>query len=154
MNFKEFCEELSETEPERIVFVGLGNELRGDDKAGLLFLEKLQEQAEYRSSCFIKAGTNPENYLQKIVNCDADLVVFIDAARFGAEPGSIAFLNTGQIDKIAISTHAFSVTMIEDFLRSYKVYRFLYVGIEPRNTSFRPALTAEVRTAIETFFRN
>ena len=79
MNFMDFKKSITIPANE-IVFVGLGNEARGDDAAGLLFLRELKKREEYRTSNFIAARTNPENYLECILEFQPELVVFIDAA--------------------------------------------------------------------------
>ncbi len=48
----------------------------------------------------------------------AYVVVFIDAARSGAKPGTIGWIDPGKIDSVNISTHAFSIRMVEEFLRN------------------------------------
>jgi len=42
MNFTHLLDKISKFENSKIVFVGLGNELRGDDASGIEFLEKLK----------------------------------------------------------------------------------------------------------------
>ncbi len=152
MNFENFVEVLSPYLPEKIVFVGLGNELRGDDAAGLLFLERLKVKPEFCKSNFIKAGTNPENYLQKILDYGAEIVVFIDAARSGAKPGTIGWIDPGKIDSVNISTHAFSIKMVEEFLDKYHPFKFMYLGIEPLTTKLGENVSSEILESIDNFF--
>jgi len=64
MNFMHLTDELSKYYTDKIVFVGLGNELREDDGAGLEFVERLKSEKEFNKSHFIIVGRNPENYLQ------------------------------------------------------------------------------------------
>ncbi len=152
MNFENFVEVLSPYFPEKIVFVGLGNELRGDDAAGLLFLERLKVKPEFCKSNFIKAGTNPENHLQKILDSGAEVVIFIDAARSGAKPGTIGWIDPGKIDSVNISTHAFSIKMVEEFLDKYHPFKFMYLGIEPLTTKLGENVSSEILESIDNFF--
>ena len=152
MNFEEFTEALAKYAPEKILFVGLGNELRGDDAAGLIMLDRFRQRPAYRTSHFINAGSNPENYLQKILNADADLIVFIDAARFSAVPGTIAVLDSEKILESNFSTHAFSIKLVEQFLRQQKEYDFVYIGIEPNSTGLGHELSLPIRESIDRFF--
>jgi len=46
MNFTQLTDELSKYDKDRIVFVGLGNELREDDGAGLELVERLKSKKE------------------------------------------------------------------------------------------------------------
>ncbi|MEJ2543110.1 MAG: hypothetical protein P8Y99_03500 [Calditrichaceae bacterium] len=81
MNLYDFENALKDYPINKIAFIGLGNPLRGDDAAGLIFLNRLHALNKFKEAWFIEAGTNPENYLQQIVDCPASLVVFIDASR-------------------------------------------------------------------------
>ncbi len=152
MNFESFVKVFSSYSPEKIVFVGLGNELRGDDAAGLFFLERLKVKPEFCKSNFIIAGTNPENYLQKILDSGADVVVFIDAARSGAKPGTIGWIDTEKVVSVNISTHAFSVKMVEEFLEKYHPFKFMYLGIEPLTTKLGENVSSEILKNIDNFF--
>jgi len=153
MNFSDFKNELSEFPWHDIVFVGLGNELRGDDGAGLYFIDLLQGQSGSAQSHFIKAGANPENYLEQILACRSRAVVFIDAARFGGQPGELRWLEPSAIDTLNISTHAFSIKMVEAYLQAHQDLDYKYLGIEPRSTDFGTRLSSEIKTALERFFQ-
>ena len=79
MNFTTFKNALNQYRPSDIVFVGLGNEYRGDDAAGLIFFDRLRESQQFEFSHFVLARTNPENHLEEILSYKPKLVVFIDA---------------------------------------------------------------------------
>ena len=152
MNLNEFIEEIRDYPPGNIVFTGLGNEYRGDDGAGLLFVGKLKETAYFNDSVFIKAGTNPENYLRKISDASPALVVFIDAAQTDRTAGDIFWITTEELDSINISTHSFSIKMIEDFLKAENQIDFKYLGIEPKTTGLGLEMSEEVVRGIDRFF--
>ena len=152
MNFENFVEVFSPYFHEKIVFVGLGNELRGDDAAGLLFLERLKVKPEFCKSHLIKAGTNPENHLQKILDSGAEVVVFIDAARSGVKPGTIGWIDPEKVNSVNISTHAFSIKMVEEFLEKYHPFKFMYLGIEPLTTKLGENVSLEILKNIDIFF--
>ena len=61
----------------KIVLVGIGNPLRGDDGFGPALIAALDGQV--RAVC-IDAGTAPESYAGKIIKENPDTVVFVDAA--------------------------------------------------------------------------
>lgn len=77
----------------------------------------------------------------------AEIVVFIDAARSGAKPGTI-----GWIDPVNISTHAFSIKMVEEFLDKYHPFKFMYLGIEPLTTKLGENVSSEISESIDNFF--
>ncbi len=152
MNFTHLLDKISKFENSKIVFVGLGNELRGDDASGIEFLEKLKTSNELKDSHFINVGTNPENYLDKILSFEPQLVVFIDSADMNCKPGEIKFIDDREIINHEFSTHSFSISLIKEFLLKQKSMEFLFIGIQPLNTSFRKGLSEEVINSIHHFF--
>lgn len=152
MNFNDFEQALSTYPKHKIVFIGLGNELRGDDGAGLIFLKRLKNSKKFRPSFYINAGTNPENYLQIILNLKADLIVFIDAAHGSGMPGEITWIPADQIDTLAISTHTFSLKMVENYLRLHQNLTFKYLIIVPLSTQLNDRLSDKVENSIIQFF--
>jgi len=152
MNFTHLTDELSIYQQDRIVFVGLGNELRADDAAGLILVERIKSQKEFRNSHFIVAGRNPENHLQTILNYNPDIIVFIDAAEWNGSSGDIKIFNDEEIDQTEFSTHTFSIRMIKDYLLNQQPMNFLFIGIQPLRTNYNQGLSEPVQIAIEKFF--
>ncbi|HVO76251.1 MAG TPA: hydrogenase maturation protease [Ignavibacteriaceae bacterium] len=152
MNFTQFTEKLERFNSSRIVFVGLGSETRKDDFAGILFIRNLNKTKLFSKSVFIEAGRNPENYLEKIQNADPQSVVFADACDWGGEPGEIKWLNPGEINSISISTHSFSIKMIEQFLSMRNPIEFFYLGIQPVSTAPGKGISNHIKNSLNNFF--
>lgn len=152
MNFDEFCAAFTEFKNEEIVFVGLGNRWRGDDGVGLLLVEQLQLSPRLAGAHFILAGTNPENHLQQILDCHARLVIFIDASRFEGTPGQMSWCTSEQIDSIGLSTHAFSIKLVEQYLRTEQSLEFKYLLIQPELTSFGENLSKSLYQSLQKFW--
>ena len=152
MNFTQFTEKLKEFDSGKIVFVGLGCETRGDDSAGLVFIHNLRKIKLFRNSVFIEAGRNPENYLEKILNVKPQAVVFIDAGSWEGKPGEIKWLNPDEIKSISISTHTFSIKMIEQFLSLNNQIIFLYLGIQTHSTESGKGLSNYIKDKFYGFF--
>lgn len=152
MNINDLYDILKNYKSKEIIFVGLGNELKGDDTAGLIFLEQLKISLQFSKATFIKAGTNPENYLDKILELNAKAVVFIDAVRLGESPGSIKILSPEEIDTLSISTHTFSIRMIEYFLKQNQDLDVFYIGIQPQSMYFFEDISENVMKGINAFF--
>ena len=151
MNFSEFLQALIAA-PADIVFVGLGNLARGDDAAGLLLLGELNKRRELGAAHFIDAGTNPENVLQQILDFAPKLVVFIDAVRATGTAGEMRWIEPHDLDSAAISTHAFSIRMIEEYLKANAPMEVGYLGIIPQSTRIGEGLSPAVRQSIDRFF--
>ena len=67
MNFNDLKKDLSGYPTDKIVFVGLGNQMRKDDAAGLIITEKIEKSAIFSSAHFIQAYTTPESHLEEIL---------------------------------------------------------------------------------------
>ena len=152
MNFTHLTDRLSKYRNDKIVFVGLGNELRGDDLAGLVFIDTLKTKTVFNKSKFIIAGKNPENYLQEILGSNPEAVVFIDAADWGGEPGDISFLEADSIASGDFSTHAYSIKLLEQFLSLNMPMDFVYIGIQSKTTALGKEMSSQVNHAIKEFF--
>jgi hydrogenase 3 maturation protease len=147
-------DELSKYDKDRIVFVGLGNELREDDGAGLELTNRIKSKKEFYKSNFIIAGRNPENHLQAILNYNPQMVIFIDAAERNGNPGEIKNFNEDEIGQTDFSTHTFSIKMIKEYLLNHQQMDFMFLGIQPLSTSFRQGLSDIIKNKIEAFFYN
>jgi len=152
MNFDDLTKILKEYSPNDILFVGLGNDYRGDDGVGLFFLKRLQQCPQFSDSHFLAAGTNPENYLQKILDYEPHLLIFIDCAEWHSEPGTIDWLNSKTIDAVNISTHAFSMKLIENFLKFHQEIEIRYIGIHPFEKYLGKGMTLHLAQKIDEFF--
>lgn len=152
MNFEEFRVSLAGRRPNQMAFVGLGNPYRGDDAAGLILFDRLKNSSAFMGARFIRAEANPENHLQRILDGGAELVVFIDAARFGGRPGEIAWVDEDRIDPAGISTHAFSLRAVTGFLRLHRPFVFKVLAVQSVAAAFGAALSPAVRLGVETFF--
>lgn len=154
MNFTHIIDKISKYDKSKIVFVGLGNELRGDDASGIVFLNKLKLQEPIKNSHFINAGTNPENHLDNIIQHDPELVVFIDSAEMNCNSGEIKFIDEKDITNYEFSTHSYSILLLKEFLINQKPMEILFIGIQPHDTSFKNGLSEPVKKSIDNFFRN
>lgn len=152
MNFKQLTLLFKNIDASRLLFVGLGNPRRGDDGAGLAIYENLKNQPEFKESMFITAGTNPENYLQLILNMDPATIIFIDTVNFGQKAGSIEMFTVDQIGGNQFSTHAFSIKMIHNFLQHHRPFEIKYLGIQPKTMHVSENLSMEIQDGINNFF--
>ncbi|MFO0840744.1 MAG: hydrogenase maturation protease [Phycisphaerae bacterium] len=73
--------------PPRVVIIGCGNPLRGDDGVGPVVIERLRARGVPPHVCLRDAGTGGVEVLDEIEG--ADRAIFVDACRSGAVPGTI-----------------------------------------------------------------
>ena len=80
----------------RALVLGLGNRLMADDAAGPLVIEGLQT-TPLENVRLCDGGTAGMNLLPEIEDCDA--IIAVDAARFGAEPGTVRVFEGEAMDR-------------------------------------------------------
>ena len=138
----------------KVVFVGMGSEVRGDDAVGVVIINRLVELAASASctSClFINGGNAPENVLGEIRSFQPEIVVFIDAAVIGGAPGAVRVIDTSleKISGVSFCTHSLPLTIIADYIRKAVPCEIFVIGIEPGDMNFRPdcVLTPSVAQA-------
>jgi len=83
------CAELAKLFHGRVVVAGIGNELKGDDAAGVLVARRVTPGDSVTP---VECGPAPENFISKISRMRPDVVLFVDAADTGSTPGHVAVL--------------------------------------------------------------
>lgn len=121
----------------RILVLGLGNPLLGDDGAGLVMLEGLTRHQAWPDGIeFVDGGTWGLSLLPDI--CDADSVLVLDAVRSGSDPGTVV---RGEDDAIPrwysgpLSPHQIDLreVLAAAELMGGLPSRLAVVGIEPQS---------------------
>ena len=158
---KETLQQLPLDSNAKVVFVGIGSELRGDDAVGVVIVNRLAEMAKSADFAsrflFINGGSAPENILGEIRKFQPKIVGFIDAAVMGGEPGTIRVFDTSQekITGISFCTHCLPLAIIADYIRQITPCEIFVIGIEPVDMDFRSdcALTQPVAQAADEVVR-
>ena len=117
----------------KIVILGIGNTLKGDDGFGPELIKRLKGKVE---ADLIDGGTTPENYLKPIINLRPEVVMIVDAVHFGGQPGEIRLLEKEDILSIGISTHNFSPKLFMDFLSQGEVGDIFMLAVQPSSLEF------------------
>ena len=135
----------------RVVIVGIGNSLRGDDGAGPALIREMRPLVSEENSkiTLIDAGEAPENYLQKILDPEPDTILLVDAADFKAPPGSFRSIESQESLEQGLSTHNASLKLTIDFLKMSTGAEILLLGIQPENTYLGESLSGPVRNTIK-----
>ena len=130
----------------RILLLGVGNRLRGDDAVGSLLIERLQGKVDIP---MIDAGDVPENYLGPIEESGAELVLVVDAADMGAHPGDVALFDIEQVQGLSVSTHTANLGLLFQVIPPETRPEVLLLGIQPGNLEFGEGLSEPVRATLE-----
>jgi len=138
----------------KILFLGIGNKLKGDDGFGIILVEKL-EDFKNDDLFFLKCHEVPENYLGKILELGPAVIVFLDTIyKQDLPPGAILLLEEFN-PSFSISTHAGSLKTIIDFLNlqglKFKPY---LLGVIPKQVDMEEKISPEVERAIDEICEN
>lgn len=137
----------------RLAIVGIGNEFRGDDAAGILVARTLlarETNADLGHIIIIQAGHAPENVAGDLRRFAPKSVLLIDAADMGEEAGSISLIPMEQIDGISASTHSLPLSMLARYLNLELNCEVVLLGIQPKSIEPWEILSVEVTQAIDT----
>ncbi len=125
----------------KIVVVGVGNPLRGDDAAGCLVAQALDGAP---GLTVISAEEVPESYLGPITAARPDVVVLVDAVELDAAPGSAALLEMEDLASREISTHRAPLGLVAEFLRRETGTDVFLLAIQPVRLDFGDPVSPEV----------
>ena len=96
------------TDSEKIVILGAGSVLKGDDAAGMLVIEKLEHSLDNLPQVLLVAGsTAPENFTGVIKGFQPGHIFIVDAAHLEEEPGKYR-RGRGGIDRRAIFQYPYA----------------------------------------------
>jgi hydrogenase maturation protease len=161
-------EQLQQLLQGRVCLMGLGNVLYGDDGFGVRLAEALKSEgrdpkAEDRSedmdgsysdfglqSHVIIVGTSPERFISRVADEGFDHLIFLDAAEFGATPGSVVLLNS---DEMAarfpqVSTHKLSLGLLAKQVEANGKTKAWLLGVQPKSLKPGEELTLMVEATL------
>ncbi len=138
--------EVSRVSADKVVVLGIGNTLRGDDGFGPEVASRLSHLIRDRA---FDAGTVPEDFLGPIVKLGPALVIIVDAASFDGSLGELRLLSIDQLSGDCLGTHAPSLSLIERFLMSECGAKTLVLAAQPGTIAFGEARSPQINAAIE-----
>jgi hydrogenase 3 maturation protease len=141
--FEEFRQRV---EGKRVLILGVGNRMRGDDGLGSRMIARMKGKLNLP---MLDAGDVPENFLGPIEQARADLVLVIDAADLRASPGDLALLELDQLDGKTVSTHTVNLGLLFKVIPANRRPEALVLAVQPKSTEFGAGLSYEIRTAME-----
>ncbi len=112
----------------KVVLMGVGNDLRGDDGCGVVLGERLAEHVH--CPIFVTFDL-PEDFAVKASDLRPDLVLILDAADFGGEPGQVRLIRAQDIPPTPGVTHRPSLEMMARFLELDAGAETWVLGVQP-----------------------
>jgi len=117
----------------KLVILGIGNDIRGDDGLGQYIVNKLDKKINNDNIEIINAKTVPENFTGKIRSIDPSHILIVDAVIMDEKPGTIRLVKKEEVSSVSISTHSMSLSYLVKYLELKKPYNILFIGIQPEN---------------------
>jgi len=137
----------------RILVIGIGNEYRSDDAAGLVVARRLRQLSLGNITVIEESGEGTD--LMESWK-GADTVIIVDAASSGAKPGTIHRIDARAqripTRLLRYSTHAFSVGEAVELARAMNRLppRMVVYGIEGERFDEGTALSRAVQGSVDT----
>ncbi len=130
------------------VLLTVGNPMMGDDAAGSLLAQKIQ-QSPLETWEVLEGGSAPENYLYLIREMAPEQVLVIDAADMDLPPGEIRLIDMNNLETpFLMTTHTLPLSYLMKSLQEF-VPKISLIGIQPRVVAFGYPISPEVRQAVE-----
>lgn len=134
----------------KIVILGIGNEIKGDDGLGPVIAWKLSDLFEENDYVIVfDGGTVPENYTSLIRNEEPTHIILVDAVEMKKEPGYIRVVQKDEIANYNISTHAMPISFLIKFMEATIGAQIILVGMQPKNMELAEGISREVEKSIE-----
>ena len=138
---------------EKLIVLGVGNELKCDDGVGPFIIKKLQAEniEDNDKLLFINAETVPENFTGKLRKENPTHIIIVDACLMGGKPGDMKIVDKDDFADIGISTHSMSLSYFVRYLEKDNDFKIVFIGIEPESMDYSEELTENVEKSAYEF---
>jgi len=128
----------------RLVILGIGNPMRGDDQVGVEIATLLRGKVPDKVK-IIDCQTVPENFIGEIRRFSPSHVLMIDAAHFEGRPGEARLVKPEMISGISISTHNVPLSVLAEVIEKTVGARVMLLAIQPRRIGFGEEMSVDVQ---------
>ena len=138
--------------PGKFIIIGLGNEYKSDDAAGLVTAQILLESNRNENVNILEAGRNLLNHIGDIEARRPNQILIIDAADLGLAPGEWMTIEPGQIREHGLSTHENNLPLTMEYLRrTLPDVKIMFLGIQFGSLEMREelALTEKIKEGVD-----
>ena len=135
--------------PDRVAILGVGNDMNGDDGAGVCAVRELAARMPVpRGVLLIDAGTAPESYTGPLRRFEPGMIIEIDAADQHMEAGATAWIDWREADGLSASTHTLPPSVLAQFLTTELGCPIHIIGIQPAALEMGRGLSPAVALAV------
>lgn len=134
----------------KLVILGIGNEINGDDAAGVLIVQRLKKAISKSDQVkLIDASIAPENFTGVIRDFNPDWIWIFDAAGLDRQPGTLQFIDWDSIASQGANTHRIAPTMFLSYLKLELDFQIFFFGIQPNLVEPFSDLSSPVKRTIQ-----
>ena len=119
----------------RIIIIGVGRTMRGDESTGLLIADELAK-TNHRNTLVIRAEDRPENYTEQIRRFNPTQILFLLATRSGAVPGETRLITFRKHSRTSL--HESPLTTLDHYLSAILQVETRLLIIEPQTEMWEP----------------
>ena len=146
MSLEQGLREYFGSDKRRVVIVGVGNPIRGDDAVGPRIIELLEEKP-MKDVLLLNTESVPEAFTGKVEQFKPTHVLMVDAANFRGEPGETKLITGEQIGGQAISTHSLPLNIFITYIEKSLNVDVLLLGIQPMSIGLGAPMTEPLEAA-------
>ncbi|MFC1703940.1 hydrogenase maturation protease [Candidatus Omnitrophota bacterium] len=130
-----------------VLIIGIGNTLKADDGFGSILAQRLHDSV---NATVIDAKAVPENYINRVSEANADVILIIDVADFKGKAGEVKIVDPQELSAVnSISTHGLSLKMFIELLRNYTQAQILLLAVQPKSIALKEELSKELLATLE-----
>jgi len=135
------------TNSQKIVILGIGNEMRGDDGLGSVLAQELSN-LEDRHITIFDGKTVPENFTGAIKRETPSHIIILDAVEMGEPPGHVKLVFKEEIANYSISTHAMPLSFLINYLETTTSAKIMLMGIQPKDMDLIDEMSPEIHESL------
>jgi len=125
---------------------GTGNEIMGDDAAGIVAARLIAERSLPWIRVFF-CGTLPENYISTLEHGEIETLLILDAADLGEKPGTMRLLRSSEAAGASFSAHGIPIgLLLEPFEPRLRIR---IIAIQPLSNRLGDGISLPVLAAAE-----
>ncbi|MBN1292432.1 MAG: hydrogenase maturation protease [Candidatus Latescibacteria bacterium] len=128
----------------RIALITLGNDLRGDDGAGILFGNLIEGKTPFM---LFNGYEAPENISGPVINSRPETIIIVDTMFFKGNPGDITLVSKDELYSNTVSTHGTLGLYIEYLLHETGA-DICILGFQPKSLEFGDSISPEVSDSV------
>ncbi|MCU0611317.1 MAG: hydrogenase maturation protease [Candidatus Eisenbacteria bacterium] len=146
-------EDLAQRLHGRVVLAALGDRTAGDDAAALSLIDLLDTTTNLT---LLDCGSYPQNFLGVISRDRPEVVMLVDAAELGLQPGEVRVLDRSSVTDWGGGSHGFPMELLMQQIEVLAAAQVFLLAIQVGGLTRGAPLHPDVRRAVEelaAFFR-